>query len=716
MKSCNLMVMSLFFLITACDTTTKTEKDTVKNDINPLLESFDAPFGIPPFDEIEIKHYEPAVEEAMAEHQREIDAIVAQSGKVSFENTIVAYEEAGQLLGRVYGIFSNLNSANTSEDMQDLARKLAPAISEHRDNISLNNALYNRVKLVWEQRDSTELDNEQLKLLEKTYKNFVRKGANLNPDDQKRIREINSRLSLLSLEFGENVLAETNNFELWVSDEADLSGLPDDLIATAAAEASDKGREGEWLFTLHNPSVMPFLQYADNRELRKEIWTAYKNRGNNNNEHDNKEIVAEMVALRIEKANLLGYEHHAEFVLEEQMAKNTDRVYELLDQLWLPALNSAQSEAEDLQSMINSSGESFQLEPYDWRYYSAKYKSQQFNLSDKDVKPYFSIDQVREGIFTVTEKLWGLTYKLREDVPKYHPDVNVYEVFDADGSHLGVLFEDLHVRTPKRGGAWMTSYRKQTVENGQRKAPIIAIVCNFPKPSGDQPALLTFDETTTYFHEFGHALHGLMSDVKFRSLAGTSVPRDFVELPSQALENWATAPEVMRMYAKHYQTGEVIPDSLIERLEQSGTYGQGFATVEYLASTFLDLEFHSRTKPLDVSPVEFENNAMEKLGLISSIIPRHRATYFRHVFSGGYSAGYYSYIWSGVLDADAFEAFVEKDDLFDDETAKLYRDNILSAGGTGDPMEMYVAFRGAEPSIDPLLRRRGLDKAETVKQ
>lgn len=716
MKSCNLMVMSLFFLITACDTTTKTEEETVKNDINPLLESFDAPFGIPPFDEIEIKHYEPAAEEAMAEHQREIDAIIAQRGKPNFENTIVAYEEAGQTLGRVYGIFSNLNSANTSEEMQDLARKLAPAISEHRDNISLNNALYNRVKLVWEQRDSTELDKEQLKLLEKTYKTFVRKGANLNPDDQKRMREINSRLSLLSLEFGENVLAETNNFELWVTDEAELSGLPDDLIATAAAEASEKGREGEWLFTLHNPSVMPFLQYADNRELRKEIWTAYKNRGNNNNEHDNKEIVAEMVALRIEKANLLGYEHHAEFVLEEQMAKNTDRVYELLDQLWLPALNSAQSEAEDLQTMINSSGESFQLEPYDWRYYSAKYKTQQFDLSDKDVKPYFSIDQVRKGIFTVTEKLWGLTYKLREDVPKYHKDVNVYEVFDADGSHLGVLFEDLHVRTPKRGGAWMTSYRKQTVENGQRQAPIIAIVCNFPKPSGDQPALLTFDETTTYFHEFGHALHGLMSDVKFRSLAGTSVPRDFVELPSQALENWATAPEVMRMYAKHYQTGEVIPDSLIERLEQSGTYGQGFATVEYLASTFLDLEFHSRTEPLEVSPVEFENNAMEKLGLISSIIPRHRATYFRHVFSGGYSAGYYSYIWSGVLDADAFEAFVEKDDLFDEETAKLYRQNILSAGGTGDPMEMYVAFRGAEPSIEPLLRRRGLDKAEAVKQ
>lgn len=716
MKSCNLMVMSLFFLITACDSTPKTEDDTVKKDINPLLENFDAPFGIPPFDEIEVKHYEPAVEEAMAEHQREIDAIVAQSGKVSFENTIIAYEESGQLLGRVYGIFSNLNSANTSEEMQELARKLAPAISEHRDNISLNNALYNRVKLVWEQRDSTELDKEQLKLLEKTYKTFVRKGANLNPDDQKRMREINSRLSLLSLEFGENVLAETNNFELWVTDEAELSGLPDDLIATAAAEASDKGREGEWLFTLHNPSVMPFLQYADNRELRKEIWTAYKNRGNNNNEHDNNEVVAEMVALRIEKANLLGYEHHAEFVLEEQMAENTDRVYELLDQLWLPALNSAQSEAEDLQNMINTSGESFQLEPYDWRYYSANYKTQQFDLSDKDVKPYFSIDQVREGIFTVTKKLWGLTYKLREDVPKYHPDVNVYEVFDADGSHLGVLFEDLHVRTPKRGGAWMTSYRKQTVENGQRQAPIIAIVCNFPKPSGDQPALLTFDETTTYFHEFGHALHGLMSDVKFRSLAGTSVPRDFVELPSQALENWATAPEVMRMYAKHYQTGEVIPDSLIERLEQSGTYGQGFATVEYLASTFLDLEFHSRTEPLEVSPVEFENNAMEKLGLISSIIPRHRATYFRHVFSGGYSAGYYSYIWSGVLDADAFEAFVEKDDLFDEETAKLYRQNILSAGGTGDPMEMYVAFRGAEPSIEPLLRRRGLDKAEAVKQ
>ena len=453
---------------------------------------------------------------------------------------------------------------------------------------------------------------------------------------------------------------------------------------------------------------MPFLQYADNRELRKEIWTAYQNRGRNNNAYNNNDNVIKLANLRAEKAKLLGYDSHAAFVLEECMAKNPENVYKLLDQLWKPALAKAKAEEADIKKMMNAEGIAGDVQPYDWRYYTEKIRKQRFDLDEQAIKPYFSLENVRNGIFKVTENLYGLKYRQLTDVPKYHEDVTVWEVTENNGQLVGILYMDMHPRASKRGGAWMTSYRKQQMIKGQRKAPVISIVCNFSKPTADAPALLTFDETTTFFHEFGHALHGLLSNVNYESLAGTSVFTDFVELPSQIMENWAAEPEVLKMYAKHYKTGEVIPDALIQKLQESATFDQGFATVEYLAASYLDLAYHTQYDPINDNTTAFEDKAMNKIGLPNSIIPRYRSTYFTHIYSGGYSAGYYSYIWSGVLDTDAFDAFKSKS-LFDPNTAESFRVNILERGGTADPMQLYKNFRGSEPSIKPLLRKRGLD-------
>ncbi|MGQ3086664.1 M3 family metallopeptidase, partial [Flavobacterium sp.] len=468
------------------------------------------------------------------------------------------------------------------------------------------------------------------------------------------------------------------------------------------------GKDGKWLFTLHNASVMPFLQYADNRELRKKIWMAYQNRGNNGNKIDNRTNVVHMASLRSEKARLLGYASHAHYVLEERMAKTPENVYNLLDQLWKPALEKAKAEEADIKKMMVADGIKDEVQPYDWRYYTEKIRKERYSLDEQEIKPYFSLENVRNGIFEVTKNLYGLQFKELKDVPKYHEDVTVWEVSEKDGRHVGLLYMDFFPRASKRGGAWMTSYRKEKMTEGKRVAPIISIVCNFSKPTAGNPALLTFDETTTFFHEFGHALHGLLSNVTYESLSGTSVPTDFVELPSQIMENWAAEPEVLKMYAKHYKTGEVIPDALIQKLQESATFDQGFATVEYLAASYLDLNYHSLTGALTQNIVPFEEAAMKKIGLPSSIIPRYRSTYYTHIFSGGYSAGYYSYIWSGVLDTDAFDAFKQKS-LFDAATAKSFRINILEKGGTADADVMYRTFRGAGPSIQPLLRKRGLE-------
>lgn len=694
-----LVVASMFV---GCGSENKLQSD------NPLLAAYETPFNVPPFDKIKDEHFKPAFEEALKQHNLEIDSIVNNTDEATFENTIIALENAGSLLSNVSTVFYNLNSANTNDSIQSLAKELAPQISAHSDEISLNAKLFERVKSVFANKDKFALDAEDLKLLEETYKGFVRSGANLSESNKEALKKINSELSVLTTQFGQNLLAETNAYELVVDKKEDLTGLPEGLISAAADVAKAKGKEGKWVFTLSNPSVMPFLQYAENRELRKNIWDAYQKRGNNDNESDNKQILVKIANFRLEKAKLLGYNSHAAYVLEESMAANPANVYQLLNKLWTPALNKAKVESADIQKEIDAAQDTFKVAPYDWRYYAEKIRVNRFALNEEEIKPYFSLGSVREGAFETAKKLWGISFVALNNVPTYHEEVEVYEVKDKDGSHLGLMYADFFPRESKRGGAWMTSYRKQSTVDGKRVAPVISIVCNFTKPVGDQPALLTFDEASTLFHEFGHALHGLLSNVKYRSLSGTSVSRDFVELPSQIMENWASDPEVLKTYAKHYKTGEAIPDSLIMKMEKAGSFDQGFATTEYLSASLLDLDYHATQSAISDDVNVFEKKAMDKAGLIDAIIPRYRSTYFQHIFSGGYSAGYYAYIWAEVLDSDAFAAFKEKG-LFDQVTADLFRKNILEKGGTANPADLYKAFRGQEPDPVHLMKKRGLN-------
>jgi peptidyl-dipeptidase Dcp len=685
------------------------EKNTLT--MNPFFDTYSTPYQVPPFHLIKNEHFKPAILEGIKKQEAEIEAIVTNKEKPTFENTVLAMENSGKLLSRVSTVFYNLNSANTNEEIQSIAKELAPKLSAHNDNINLNDALFKKVKAVWDNQKNFKLNKEQAKILENLYKNFVRSGANLSEENKKRLREINSEMAVATLKYGQNILAETNSYELVISDKNDLLGLPNELIETAANDAKAKGKTGKWVFTLSNSSVMPFLQYSSNRKLRKEIWNAYQMRANNGNDKDNNVLAIKIANLRGEKARLLGYTTHADYVLEKSMAKNPETATKLLNDLWVPALKMAKKEAEDIQKMMQKEGINEPVQPYDWRFYTEKIRIERFNLDEQEMKPFFSLEKTREGIFTVCKNLYGLHFKPLNNVPKYHEDVTVWEVSEANGTHVGILYMDFHPRTSKRGGAWMTSYRNQKMENGKRIAPVVSIVCNFTKPTENAPALLTFDEVSTFFHEFGHALHGLLSNVTYESLAGTSVPRDFVELPSQIMENWASEPEVMRMYAKHYKTGEVISDALIEKMQNAGTFDQGFVTTEYLAASILDMAYHTQKTAITSDAETFEKEAMNKINLPSTIIPRYRSTYFNHIFAGGYSAGYYSYIWSGVLDTDAFEVF-KINGLFNQDFAKSFRKNILEKGGTEDPMELYKTFRGAEPSVEPLLRKRGLDQVK----
>ncbi len=676
---------------------------------NPFFAEYDTPYEVPPFDKIENKHFMPAIEKGIEEQEAEIKEIVENPDPPTFENTIEALEYSGDLLSRVSSVFFNYNSHNISDEIEELAREISPKLSAHRDNIYLDIDLFERVDDVYNQKDELDLNSEQKRLLEQTHKTFIRNGAGLEEEKRERFREINEKLSSLTLEFGQNVQAETNKFELLIEDEEDLSGLPSSQIEAAAEEAKERGYDEGWVFTLHNPSVKPFLTYADNRAKRMEIKHAYIMRGDNNNEYDNKENIRQIVDLRLERANMLGYDNHAQYVLEENMTEKPETVNDFLDELWEASLPIAKQEAEDLQDLIYREGKEFDLEPWDWRYYAEKLRKEKFDLDEEEIRPYFSLNNVRDGIFTITEKLWGITFEELNDMPVYHEEATAYEVFDHDGSHLGILYMDFHPRESKRGGAWMSSYRTQHVdEEGNFVNPVITINCNFSRPSGGKPSLLTFRETETFFHEFGHALHGLLSDVTYRSLAGTSVPRDFVELPSQIMENWVNEPEVMKMFAKHYDTGEPIPEDLTDRMEQSAHFNQGFQTVEYLAASYLDMDYHTISEKKDIDIHEFEQECIERINLIPEIVFRYRSTYFNHIFAGGYSAGYYSYIWSGLLDADAYEAFVETGDFFHQPTAESFRTNILERGGTKDAMDMYIDFRGREPEIEPLLRQRGL--------
>lgn len=699
------MAAGLAVVLGACNSSKKS--DVADAAPNPFFTEYTTPFGVPPFDKIEVAHYKPAFEKGMEEQKKEIDAIVNNPEEPTFENTIVALDRSGELLTKVMYAFSGQSSVNTTDEIQALEQELYPVLSAHSDDISLNPALFTRVKVVYDKQASMNLNKEQKKLLEETYKGFVRGGANLDADKQARLRELNEKISVLELTFGQNVLKETNAFKLVVDNKEDLAGLPESLIAAAAETAAADSMEGKWIFTLHNPSVMPFLQYADNRALREKIFKAYINRGNNGNGNDNKNVVKELVAARLDKAKLLGYEDFAAFVLDENMAKNEKNVYNLLDQIWTPALKKAKEELADINAEIKKEGGDFEAEGWDWRYYADKARQAKFNMDENEVRPYLELNHVREGAFYVANKLYGITFTEIKDIPKPDPDAFAFECRDKDGSSLGVLYMDFYTRPGKGGGAWCGGYRDQSYKDGKKVLPVVTTVFNFSKPAAGQPALLSADEAETVFHEFGHALHGLFADVHYTGVAG--VPRDFVELPSQVMEHWVFEPEVLKVYAKHYQTGEVIPQELVDKIVKSSKYGQGFATVEYLAASLLDMDYHTLKEQLPGMDIEaFEAEAMNKRGLIRQIPPRYRTTYFGHTMEGGYTAGYYSYIWAEVLDADAFEAYKETGDIFNPEVASKFRKYVLTPGGIDDAMDMYKNFRGKEPGIEPLLKNRGL--------
>lgn len=689
----------LIFLLTSLGVSQESE--------NPLLREFNTPFGVPPFDQIKEEHFLPAIKTGIEIHKKEIESIVKNPEPPNFENTIEALEKSGRLLQKVVDVFSVLNGCMTNDNMQKIAKEVAPMMAKHMDEIRMNPELFKKIKAVYERRDKLNLNKEQKKLVEEYYKDFVRGGANLDDAKKARLMEINQQLSLLSVKFGENVLKEENKFELVIEKKEDLEGLPQSVIQAAEETAKERKHEGKWVFTLKKPSLIPFLTFSAKRDLREKIFKAYINRGNNNDELDNKKIISQIIALRAEKAKLLGYKTHAHLILEENMAKTPEKVYELLNKIWESALKVAKREAKELQEMIEKEGGKFKLEPWDWWYYAEKVRKEKYQLDEEMLRPYFKLENCIEGVFYVANKLYGIKFEERKDIPKYHPDVKVFEVKESDGSHIGIFYVDYFPRASKRSGAWMTSFRKQSMLDGKMVNPIIVNVGNFTKPTSEKPALLSIEEVETMFHEFGHALHGLLSKCTYPSLSGTAVPRDFVELPSQIMENWALEPEVLKVYAKHYQTGEVIPSELVEKIKNSRKFNQGFATVEYLAASFLDMDYHTLEDVKEIDPIKFEEESMKRIGMIPEIVVRYRSTNFQHIFSGGYSAGYYSYIWSEVLDADAFEAFKEKG-IFDPQTALSFRKNILEKGGSEDPMTLYKRFRGREPKVEPLLKRRGL--------
>lgn len=673
---------------------------------NPLLSTFETPFQVPPFEQIKPEHYMPAFLEGMKQEKAAVEAIITNTEAPSFENTIEALENSDELLSRVSSVFYNLTSAATSDELEKISMELAPIMSGHNDDIRLNEALFARVKAVYDQREALELTTEQLTLVENTYKNFVRGGANLDEEAKTRFREINKELSVLFLNFGQNVLKENNRFMLVIDNEADLAGLSSTSIAAAAKAAKEKDMEGKWVFTIHKPSLLPFLENAENRALRQKMFEGYINKANYDDSLDNKEVIKSIVNLRIEKAQLLGYENFSAYILDKNMAKNAANVYKLLDQLMPNALRVAKNEVADMQKMIAADGHNFKLAPWDYDYYAAKVKQQKFALNENEIRPYLKLDNVRDGMFWVANQLYGISFTKLENMPVYHPEVEVFEVKEENGDHVGILYLDYHPRESKRSGAWCTSYRSQKYENGERVAPVMSIVCNFSAPTADAPALLSVDETETMFHEFGHALDGLFANKHYSSLR---TPRDFVELPSQIMEHWAFAPEVLNNYANHYKTNEAMPAELISKIEKAGKFNQGFATTEYLAASYLDMDWHTQTNVQDWDVNAFETASMKKINMIDEIVPRYRSPYFLHVFSGdGYASAYYSYIWAEVLDADAFEAFKEHG-IFDKTTASAFRTNVLELGGTEDAMELYKKFRGSEPDIKPLLNNRGLN-------
>ena len=703
------LILSTFIMLTC-----KQEKASADN---PFFSEFDTPYGVPPFELIKNEHYLPAFKEGVKLNEAEIEAITNNTEEANFENTILALDKSGEFLGVVSRVFYNINSANTNDEVQDLAREVGPMLSQHSDNIALNQEPFKRVKTVYDNRDNAKTDGlpaydaAQMRAIEKHYESFVRNGANLSAEDKEKLRSLNEKLTTLTIQFGQNLLAETNkNFKLIIEDEKDLAGLPKAVIDGASETAEGEGLEGKWMFSLQKPSMIPFLQYAENRGLREKIYRGYFMRGNNNNEFDTKISLKQIAELRAERARLFGYNTHADYVIEQNMAKNPENVYEFIDKLWDKALERSINEVKEMQAIINAEGGDFELASWDWWFYAEKLRKQKYDLDEAELKPYFQLENVRDGMFWVANNLYGVNFIKLKDIPIYQEDVEAYEVTEGDGSRIGVLYLDYHPRDSKRVGAWCTSFRDAHYKDGKLVPPVISIVCNFTKPTEDIPSLLTWDEVTTMFHEFGHALHFLFVDGKYKITAG-NVPRDYVEMPSQIMENFAAEPQVLKNFGTHYKTGETISDELIEKIQKSSHFNQGFMTVEYLAAALLDLNYHTLKVGDNIDNVlAFEESAMDKIGLIDEIIPRYRSTYFNHIFSSDYySAGYYVYIWAAVLDADAFNAFKESGDIFNRELATSFRKHCLAESGDGEGMDQYRKFRGQDPRVEPLLERRGLN-------
>ena len=682
------------------------------NQTNPLLEQPNTPFGVPAFDKVKIEHYLPAFEEAIRQNKAEIDAIVNNEDAPTFENTIVALDRSGLLLDRVTGVFFNVLEADGNDEMNAIAEQISPMLSELSDGIILNDALFQRVKAVYDEREQLGLNAEQMRLVTQTYKAFADNGANLPEDKKERLKEINQELSLLSLKFGNNVVAETNSDDVkrFITDEALLAGLPESAKAAAAEEAEAAGHPGEWLFTPKRTSFTPVLQYCENRELRKQLLMDYTTRGNHDNENDNKSVIIREMELRIERAKLFGYDNPADYILADCMAKNHQTVDAFLASVWAPSLEAAKREAAELQALLEQDLPGEKLQPWDWWFYAEKLRKAKYDLDEEELKPYFELNNVRKGAFGVATKLYGLQFEKLENMPVYNPEVEVFKVTEADGSLVGILYTDYFPRAGKRPGAWMNNILPQYIDaEGVDHRPVIINVGNFNKPTAGNPSLLSMDDVETLFHEFGHALHGLLSKAHYKSLSGTNTPRDFVELPSQFMENYAYEPEVLKTYAFHYETGEVIPDELIEKINKASAFNQGFVTTELLSASILDMDFHELTSAEGLDVNAFEAESLKKMGMIDEIIVRYRPTFYNHIFTTGYEAGYYSYTWSAVLDADAFAAFKETGDLFEAETAKRFR-HLLEQGGTRDAQELYLEFRGKEADPKYLLIRKGFVK------
>jgi peptidyl-dipeptidase Dcp len=670
---------------------------------NPFFSEFDSPFNVPPFEKIMAEHYMPAFEKGMAEGRKGLERILNGREEPSFQNTIDPLDSLGSLLTRVSSVFFSQTSANTNDSLQKIEVEISPKLSEYRDEILLNPSLFKKVKSIYENKDNFKLDDEQKFLLENLYKNFVRNGALLSAAEQDTLKKLNQEISVLTVNFSQNVLSETNKFKLIIDNEADLKGLPENVAAGAAETAKQDSLEGKWIFTVQKPSMLPFLTYDENRELRKKLYDAYLSRGNHNDQLDNKKILESIISLRAKRAKLLGYKSHADLNLENRMAKTPANVWSLLDQLWKPALKVAGQELTEMQRIADREGAKLKIEPSDWWYYAEKLRKEKYNLDDNELRPYFKLENVRDGAFTVANKLYGITFTPIDAIPLPHPDARAFEVKEADGTLIGVLYMDFFTRASKSQGAWCGSYRDHRWLNSTEVKPVVTMVCNFSNPSGETPSLLSLDDVNTLFHEFGHSLQGLFSINKYSM---TSAAMDIIELPSQIMEHWATEPQVLKMYAKHYKTGEIIPDALINKIQKSSYFNTGFDNVEILAASMLDMAFYTLEAPVSINIEKFEKDYLGKINLIKEIEPRYRSTYFLHIV-GGYDAGYYCYTWAAVLDNDAFEAFKEKG-IFDKATADSFRKNILAPMGITDSRQSFINFRGREPVITPLLKNRGL--------